>query len=112
MNEQLMAEGKEPAEGTRAVLGITKAVGYELLPVRSILPGNDEGALADAAIKGRIDPLIGLKENVIIYQLIPRYRRSNAIATSSSIRMRRSRNARRKRKRLAKAAAEKSRNRP
>ncbi|HUM82884.1 MAG TPA: DNA-directed RNA polymerase subunit beta' [Lachnospiraceae bacterium] len=71
MNEQLMAEGKEPAEGTRVVLGITKAA----LATNSFLSAasfqETTKVLTDAAIKGRIDPLIGLKENVIIGQLIP-----------------------------------------
>jgi len=71
MNEQLEAEGKELAEGTRVVLGITKAA----LATNSFMSAasfqETTKVLTDAAIKGRIDPLIGLKENVIIGQLIP-----------------------------------------
>ena len=71
MNERLAAEGKEVAEGTRVVLGITKAA----LATNSFMSAasfqETTKVLTDAAIKGRIDPLIGLKENVIIGQLIP-----------------------------------------
>ena len=71
MNEQLIAEGKEAAEGTRVVLGITKAA----LATNSFMSAasfqETTKVLTDAAIKGRVDPLIGLKENVIIGQLIP-----------------------------------------
>ncbi len=71
VNEQLLAEGKEPAEGTRIVLGITKSA----LATNSFMSAasfqETTKVLTDAAIKGRIDPLIGLKENVIIGQLIP-----------------------------------------
>ncbi|MDO4619237.1 MAG: DNA-directed RNA polymerase subunit beta' [Lachnospiraceae bacterium] len=70
-NEQLISEGKEPAEGTRVVLGITKSA----LATNSFLSAasfqETTKVLTDAAIKGKIDPLIGLKENVIIGQLIP-----------------------------------------
>ena len=71
MNEELISEGKEPAEGTRVVLGITKSA----LATNSFLSAasfqETTKVLTDAAIKGKIDPLIGLKENVIIGQLIP-----------------------------------------
>ena len=71
MNEELAAEGKEIAEGTRVVLGITKSA----LATNSFLSAasfqETTKVLTDAAIKGKIDPLIGLKENVIIGQLIP-----------------------------------------
>ena len=71
LNERLVAEGKEPAEGVRIVLGITKAA----LATNSFMSAasfqETTKVLTDAAIKGRIDPLIGLKENVIIGQLIP-----------------------------------------
>ena len=71
LNEKLSAEGKEQAEGVRIVLGITKAA----LATNSFLSAasfqETTKVLTDAAIKGRIDPLIGLKENVIIGQLIP-----------------------------------------
>ena len=71
MNENLIKEGKEPAEGTRIVLGITKSA----LATNSFMSAasfqETTKVLTDAAIKGRVDPLIGLKENVIIGQLIP-----------------------------------------
>ncbi|MDO4615793.1 MAG: DNA-directed RNA polymerase subunit beta', partial [Lachnospiraceae bacterium] len=70
-NEQLISEGKEPAEGTRIVLGITKSA----LATNSFLSAasfqETTKVLTEAAIKGKVDPLIGLKENVIIGQLIP-----------------------------------------
>ena len=70
-NEKLMEDGMIPAEGTRVVLGITKAS----LATNSFLSAasfqETTKVLTDAAIKGKIDPLIGLKENVIIGQLIP-----------------------------------------
>jgi DNA-directed RNA polymerase subunit beta' len=71
MNESLIREGKEPAEGTRIVLGITKSA----LATNSFLSAasfqETTKVLTDAAIKGKVDPLVGLKENVIIGQLIP-----------------------------------------
>ena len=70
-NERLEKEGKEPAEGTQVMLGITKAS----LATNSFLSAasfqETTKVLTDAAIKGKVDPLIGLKENVIIGQLIP-----------------------------------------
>ena len=71
VNEQLEAEGKEPATGTQIMLGITKAS----LATSSFLSAasfqETTRVLTEAAIKGKIDPLIGLKENVIIGKLIP-----------------------------------------
>ena len=71
MNEQLIAEGKEPADGKQVMLGITKAA----LATNSFLSAasfqETTKVLTEAAIKGKIDPLIGLKENVIIGKLIP-----------------------------------------
>ena len=71
LNEQLIAEGKEPAEGKQVMLGITKAA----LATNSFLSAasfqETTKVLTEAAIKGKIDPLIGLKENVIIGKLIP-----------------------------------------
>ena len=71
MNEKLIAEGKEPAEGKQIMLGITKAA----LATNSFLSAasfqETTKVLTEAAIKGKIDPLIGLKENVIIGKLIP-----------------------------------------
>ena len=71
MNEQLIAEGKEPAEGKQVMLGITKAA----LATNSFLSAasfqETTKVLTEAAIKGKVDPLIGLKENVIIGKLVP-----------------------------------------
>lgn len=70
-NEQLLEEGKELAEGTQVMLGITKAS----LATSSFLSAasfqETTKVLTDAAIKGKTDPLIGLKENVILGKLIP-----------------------------------------
>ena len=71
INEQLFAEGKQPAESKDVILGITKAA----LATSSFLSAasfqETTKVLTEAAIKGKIDPLIGLKENVIIGKLIP-----------------------------------------
>ena len=71
VNNQMVAEGKRPATGHRALLGITKAS----LATESFLSAasfqETTKVLTEAAIKGKIDPLIGLKENVIIGKLIP-----------------------------------------
>jgi len=71
MNEDLLTEGKEPAEGKQVMLGITKAS----LATNSFLSAasfqETTKVLTEAAINGKIDPLIGLKENVIIGKLIP-----------------------------------------
>ena len=70
-NEKLIAEGKEPATGTQIMLGITKAS----LATDSFMSAasfqETTKVLTDAAIKSKVDPLIGLKENVIIGKLIP-----------------------------------------
>ena len=70
-NAALEAEGKEPAKGSRVLLGITKAS----LATDSFLSAasfqETTRVLTEAAIKGKVDPLIGLKENVIIGKLIP-----------------------------------------
>jgi DNA-directed RNA polymerase subunit beta' len=70
-NAAAKAAGKEPAEGRPILLGITKAS----LATDSFLSAasfqETTRVLTDAAIKGKVDPLIGLKENVIIGKLIP-----------------------------------------
>jgi DNA-directed RNA polymerase subunit beta' len=88
-NEELISEGKKPAEGKQVILGITKAA----LATNSFLSAasfqETTKVLTDAAIKGKVDPLIGLKENVIIGKLIPagtgmkRYR-STALNTDAN----------------------------
>ena len=71
MNEKLIREGKKPAEGKQVMLGITKAS----LATDSFLSAasfqETTKVLTEAAINGRVDKLIGLKENVIIGKLIP-----------------------------------------
>ena len=70
-NEKMKEEGLRPATGTRALLGITKAS----LATESFLSAasfqETTRVLTEAAIKGKVDSLIGLKENVIIGKLIP-----------------------------------------
>ena len=71
MNERLEEEGKQPAVGKQIMLGITKAS----LATNSFLSAasfqETTKVLTEAAINGKVDPLIGLKENVLIGQLIP-----------------------------------------
>ena len=71
VNEVLEAEGKEPAIGEPIIMGITKAS----LATNSFLSAasfqETTKVLTEAAIKGKIDPLVGLKENVIIGKHIP-----------------------------------------
>ena len=70
-NEQLVEKGLTPAEGTQIMLGITKAA----LATNSFLSAasfqETTKVLTEAAINGKVDPLIGLKENVLIGKLIP-----------------------------------------
>ncbi|MGM9518770.1 MAG: DNA-directed RNA polymerase subunit beta' [Acidaminococcus sp.] len=70
-NDEVLAEGKQPATGHPILLGITKAS----LATDSFLSAasfqETTRNLTDAAIKGKVDPLLGLKENVIIGKLIP-----------------------------------------
>ena len=71
VNEALVKEGKEPATGEQIILGITKAS----LATNSFLSAasfqETTKVLTEAAIKGKVDPLVGLKENVIIGKHIP-----------------------------------------
>ena len=90
-NERLTVLDKQPAEGKQIILGITKAA----LATSSFLSAasfqETTKVLTDAAIHGRIDPLIGLKENVILGKLIPagtgmkRYR-STRLSTDARLR--------------------------
>src|SRR5262249_19190517 len=70
-NRRMVSEGKEPAEVTRVILGITKAS----LATESFLSAasfqETTKVLTDASIEGKVDRLLGLKENVIIGKLIP-----------------------------------------
>ena len=71
VNEKMVAEGKVPAEGKQVLLGITKAS----LATDSFMSAasfqETTKVLTEAAIKGKVDHLVGLKENVIIGKLIP-----------------------------------------
>ena len=90
-NEKAVAEGLRPAEGKRLLLGITKAS----LATDSFLSAasfqETTRVLTEAAIKGKIDPLLGLKENVIIGKLIPagtgllRYREMQPYNTETDV---------------------------
>lgn len=70
-NERVINEGKQPATYERTLLGITKAA----LATSSFLSAasfqETTRVLTDAAVKGKVDPLVGLKENIIIGKLIP-----------------------------------------
>ena len=70
-NQKMIEEGKEPADGMQVMLGITKAS----LATDSFLSAasfqETTKVLTEAAIKGKVDNLIGLKENVLIGKLIP-----------------------------------------
>ena len=70
-NRRMEEEGKTPAEGKQVMLGITKAA----LATNSFLSAasfqETTKVLTEAAIKGKVDPLVGLKENVLIGKLIP-----------------------------------------
>ena len=71
INNQIEAEGKQPAQASDVLMGITKAA----LATDSFLSAasfqETTRVLTDAAIKGKKDPLVGLKENVIIGKLVP-----------------------------------------
>ena len=70
-NEEMVMKGMQPAVAKRKLLGITKAA----LATDSFLSAasfqETTRVLTEAAIKGKVDPLVGLKENVIIGKLIP-----------------------------------------
>ena len=71
INNLMEAEGKQPAQASDVLMGITKAA----LATESFLSAasfqETTRVLTDAAIKGKKDPLVGLKENVIIGKLVP-----------------------------------------
>jgi DNA-directed RNA polymerase subunit beta' len=70
-NEKLVAEGKEPAVGERVLMGITKASLQTESFISAASFQETTRVLTDAAIKGKVDPLNGLKENVIVGRLVP-----------------------------------------
>ena len=71
LNENLKADGKKPAVGERVLMGITKASLQTESFISAASFQETTRVLTDAAIKGKIDPLNGLKENVIVGRLVP-----------------------------------------
>jgi len=71
INENLKKEGKKPAEAVRVLLGITKASLQTNSFISAASFQETTRVLTDAAIKGKVDKLKGLKENVIVGRLIP-----------------------------------------
>ena len=70
-NDLLKKDGKKPASGERVLLGITKASLHTNSFVSAASFQETTRVLTDAAIKGKVDTLKGLKENVIVGRLIP-----------------------------------------
>ena len=71
MNEKLKTEGKKPAKGERVLMGITKASLQTESFISAASFQETTRVLTDAAIKGKVDKLTGLKENVIVGRLVP-----------------------------------------
>ncbi|MCR4430488.1 MAG: DNA-directed RNA polymerase subunit beta' [Tepidanaerobacteraceae bacterium] len=71
LNQKAIQEGKRPAEAKRVLLGITKASLATDSFLSAVSFQETTRVLTEAAIKGKVDPLLGLKENVIIGKLIP-----------------------------------------
>ena len=71
MNEELVAAGKKPAVGERVLMGITKASLQTESFISAASFQETTRVLTDAAIKGKVDKLTGLKENVIVGRLVP-----------------------------------------
>ncbi len=71
INENLKAEGKNPAVGERVLMGITKASLQTESFISAASFQETTRVLTDAAIKGKVDKLVGLKENVIVGRLVP-----------------------------------------
>jgi len=71
MNDNLKAEGKKPALGERVLMGITKASLQTESFISAASFQETTRVLTDAAIKGKTDTLLGLKENVIVGRLVP-----------------------------------------
>lgn len=70
-NAKILSEGGEPATAQIIILGITRAALYTESFLSAASFQETTHVLTDAAIEGKVDPLIGLKENVIIGRLIP-----------------------------------------
>ena len=71
LNENLKADGKNPAVGERVLMGITKASLQTESFISAASFQETTRVLTDAAIKGKVDKLVGLKENVIVGRLVP-----------------------------------------
>ena len=71
MNEKIKSEGKKVAYGERVLMGITKASLQTESFISAASFQETTRVLTDAAIKGKVDPLNGLKENVIVGRLVP-----------------------------------------
>ena len=71
LNEKLVSEGKNPARGERVLMGITKASLQTESFISAASFQETTRVLTDAAIKGKVDTLQGLKENVIVGRLVP-----------------------------------------
>ena len=71
LNEKIKSEGKKPAKGDRVLMGITKASLQTESFISAASFQETTRVLTDAAIKGKVDPLNGLKENVIVGRLVP-----------------------------------------
>ena len=71
MNEKLKSEGKKIAIGERVLMGITKASLQTESFISAASFQETTRVLTDAAIKGKVDKLVGLKENVIVGRLVP-----------------------------------------
>ena len=71
MNEKLKSDGKKPAVGERVLMGITKASLQTESFISAASFQETTRVLTDAAIKGKTDTLLGLKENVIVGRLVP-----------------------------------------
>ena len=71
MNDELKSEGKKPAIGERVLMGITKASLQTESFISAASFQETTRVLTDAAIKGKVDKLSGLKENVIVGRLVP-----------------------------------------
>ena len=71
MNESLVKDGKKEAKGERVLMGITKASLQTESFISAASFQETTRVLTDAAIKGKVDKLSGLKENVIVGRLVP-----------------------------------------
>ena len=71
LNEQLKLENKKLAKGERVLMGITKASLQTESFISAASFQETTRVLTDAAIKGKVDKLMGLKENVIVGRLVP-----------------------------------------